>query len=147
MFGRLLTMIEMSRFAHNLALLYDSGIPILRGLEMVAEIVQNLVVREAITRGIGSVRNGATLTSALGEGGLMPTLVMRMIRSEAGQSLEQSLDHVAAYYDRAGSGIIERALTIFNAVLIASLGAMLAAIALGIFVPLYQMMGNLDAAP
>ncbi len=148
LFGKLLTMIEMSRFAHNLSLLYGSGIPIVRGLEMVAEIVQNLVVRETIAKSVESVRSGATLTAALGESRLMPTLVMRMISlGERVGTLEQSLDHVATYYDREVPGIIDRALAIFNAVLIASLGMMLAAIALGIFVPLYQMMGNLDAAP
>ena len=148
LFGMLLTMIEMSRFAHNLSLLYAAGIPIVRGLEMVAGIVQNLVVREAVGNSAESVRNGATLTDAIGETKLMPTLVMRMISlGERVGSLEQSLDHVATYYDREVPGIIDRALAIFNAVLIASLGMMLVSIALGIFVPLYQMMGNLDAAP
>jgi type II secretory pathway component PulF len=148
LFGKLLTMIEMSRFAHNLSLLYGSGIPIVRGLEMVTEIVQNLVVREAVGKSVESVRTGATLTAALGESGLMPTLVMRMISlGERVGTLERSLDHVASYYDREVPGIVDRALAIFNAVLIASLGMMLTAIALGIFVPLYQMMGNLDAAP
>ncbi len=148
LFGKLFTMIEMSRFAHNLALLYGSGIPILRGLEMVSGIVQNLVVREVVAQSVGSVRGGATLTAALGESKLMPTLVMRMISlGERVGTLEKSLDHVASYYDREVPGIIDRALAIFNAVLITSLGMMLASIALGIFVPLYQMMGNLDAAP
>jgi type IV pilus assembly protein PilC len=110
--------------------------------------VQNLVVRETVVKSVESVRNGSTLTDALGNSGLMPTLVMRMISlGERVGTLEQSLDHVASYYDREVPGIIDRVLAIFNAVLIASLGLMLAAIALGIFVPLYQMMGNLDAAP
>lgn len=148
MIGGLLTMIEMSRFAHNLGLLYGSGIPIVRGLEMVAGIVQNLVVREVVAKSVDGVRRGASLTQALGESGLMPTLVMRMISlGEQAGNLEQSLDHVASYYDREVPGIIDRSLAVFNALLIVGLGVMLASIALGIFVPLYQMMGSLDATP
>jgi len=138
----------MSRFAHNLGLLYGSGVPIVRGLEMVSGIVQNLVVRDAVAKSIEDVRRGASLAGALGSSGLMTTLVMRMISlGERAGNLEQSLDHVASHYDREVPEIIDRALALFNAALIASLGLMLASIALGIFVPLYQMMGNLDAAP
>jgi type IV pilus assembly protein PilC len=146
--GHLLTMIEMSRFAHNLGLLYGAGVPIVRGLEMVAGIIQNLVVRDAVAKSVDEVRRGASLAGALGGSGLMTALVMRMISlGERAGNLEQSLDHVASHYDREVPEIIDRALALFNAGLITGLGLMLAAIALGIFVPLYQMMGNLDAAP
>ena len=145
--GNVLMMIDMSRL-RTTWLLYGSGIPIIGALEMVSGIVQNLVVREAVLRSVEGVRRGALLTSALGESDLMPTLVMRMISlGERAGSLEHSLNHVASYYDREVPGIIDRALALFNTALIASLGIMLGSIALGIFVPLYQMMGNLNAEP
>ena len=146
--GSVLSMIEMSRFSHNLGLLYAAGIPIVRGLEMVAGIVQNLVVREVVVRSISGVKSGESLTAALGQSEFMPPLVMRMVSlGEHSGSLEKSLDHVASYYDREVPGIIDRALALFNTALILSLGIMLAGIALGVFVPLYQMMGNLNETP
>ena len=146
--GSVLSMIEMSRFSHNLGLLYAAGIPIVRGLEMVAGIVQNLVVREVVVRSISGVKSGESLTAALGQSEFMPPLVMRMVTlGEHSGSLEKSLDHVASYYDREVPGIIDRALALFNTALILSLGIMLAGIALGVFVPLYQMMGNLNETP
>ena len=146
--GRVVTMIEMSRFAHNFGLLYGAGVPILRALEMVAGIAQNLVVREALTRSGEAVRGGAGLSAALAETGALPPLVLRMLGlGERTGALDRSLAHAASYYDRELPVLIDRSLALFNTALIASLGALLATIALGIFVPLYQMMGQLNETP
>src|SRR6202008_1438904 len=103
---------------------------------------------EAVAHSAESVRGGTSLTGALSESGLVPTLVMRMVSlGERAGNLDAALDHAASYYDREGPGIIDRALALFNTALIAGLGILLGSIALGIFVPLYQMMGNLNETP
>ena len=76
----------------------------------------------------------------------MPPMVMRMISlGENSGALDRSLDHVAGYYDREVPGIIDRSLAVFNTAVVVVLGVVLGAVALGIFVPLYEMMGNLNA--
>jgi type IV pilus assembly protein PilC len=146
--GAVVNMVEMSRFARNLGLLYAAGIPVVRALEMVAEIVQNRVVRESVSHAAAAVRSGETLTEALGRSRRLPPLVMRMIAlGERSGGLDQALEHAASHYDRELPERIDRALALFNAALIVGLGVLLTAIALGLFVPLYQMMGNLDEVP
>jgi type IV pilus assembly protein PilC len=146
--GRVVTMIEMSRFSHNFGLLYGAGVPILRALEMVGGIAQNLVVREALARSGEAVRGGAALSAALADTGALPPLVLRMLGlGERTGALDQSLAHAAAHYDRELPVLIDRSLALFNAAMIAGLGVLLATIALGIFVPLYQMMGQLNETP
>ena len=143
--GRVVSMIEMSRFSHNLALLYASGIPIVRALDMVATIVQNRVVRDVVLQAGDAVRRGRTLVDALRSDGLVPPMVMRMIAlGETSGALDRSLEHVATYYDREVPGIIDRSLALFNAGIVVLLGVVLGTVALGIFVPLYEMMGNLN---
>ena len=143
--GTVITMIEMSRLAHNLGLLHASGIPIVRALEMVSRIVQNLVVRDVVSESADSVRHGQTLATAIGARDLMPPMVMRMIAlGESSGRLDESLDHVSAYYDREVPGLIDRSLALFNTAVIVTLGVVLASVALGIFVPMYEMMGNLN---
>lgn len=144
--GSLLLMIEMSRFSHNLGILVSGGMPILRALAMVEDVVQNRTVRAALARGRERVEQGATLTDGMGQSDLLPPLVMRMMKvGEVSGRLEESLSRVAAFYDREVPVIVGRALAFFNAFVLVALGAVLVVIALSIFAPLYQAMGDLSA--
>lgn len=143
--GSLVLMIELSRFSHNLSLLLATGIPMLRALEMIEGVVQNRRVREVITRSRERIEQGATLTAALGRSDLMPSLVMRMVSvGEVSGRLEESLERVSGYYDREIPEVVNRSLAVFNTGTLLTLGATLVIIALSIFGPLYQMMGDLN---
>ncbi len=143
--GKTIAMVEMSRLAHNLGLLYSSGIPVTRCMELVETIVQNRVVRESVCEAKKFIDRGETLTSSLGRGGLMPPTVMRMVSlGEQSGQLDKSLDHVASYYDREIPAYIERALALVNTGVVLALGATVGTVALAIFVPMYKMLGNLN---
>ncbi|MEM7410907.1 MAG: type II secretion system F family protein [Myxococcota bacterium] len=143
--GKLALMIDMSRFAHNLGTLLASGMPILRALAMVEDVVSNRAIRDALARGRDRVEQGATLTDALGRSDILPPLVMRMLSvGEVSGRLDESLERVASYYDREVPAIVERAIAVFNMVALLALGAALVTIALSIFAPLYQAMGELS---
>ncbi len=144
--GSVMSMIEMSRFSHNLGLLYRAGIPITRCLELIEEIVQNRAIRALIAEGREELAHGATLTQAFGKDALMPSMVVRMIAlGESSGGLDRSLDHVANYYDREVPTVIDRSLALVNTGMVVAMGATLGTVAFAIFVPLYRMMGNLNA--
>ena len=145
LFGQLITMIDMSRFAHNLGILLGSGMPILRSLAMVEQVVANRAIRSVLAEGRERVEQGATLTDGLGRNDLLPPLVMRMLSvGEVSGRLEESLGRVAVYYDREVPSVVERALAIFNGAVLLLLGATLVLVALSIFAPLYQAMGEIS---
>lgn len=144
--GDLVTMIEASRFAHNLGLLFASGLPIPRCLEMVSEILQNHTLRRAVLTAREALDRGERLADAIGRSELMPVVVSRMIAiGEESGRLDQALERAAAFYDREVPVRIERLLLGFNTSVLVALGATLAIIALAVFVPLYSMLGNLVA--
>ena len=144
--GRLLTMLEMSRLCHNLAILYSAGIPIVRAMEMVGPILQNVRVRRVVTEARASVSRGGSLTEAFSREKLIPGLVMRMLSiGEASGALDRSLERASAYYDRELPRIIARTLAAFNTLAIVFLGVFLAGVAIAIFVPMYQMLGEINA--
>lgn len=146
LFGQLATMIDMSRFSHNLSILLGSGMPILRSLAMVEQVVGNRAIRSVLIDGREQVEQGATLTDGLGRNDLLPPLVMRMLSvGEVSGRLEQSLGRVAAYYDREVPAVVERALAVFNSAVLVLLGGTLVLVALSIFAPLYQAMGEISA--
>ena len=144
--GRILTMIEASRLSHNLGLLHASGIAIVRSLEMIEKIIQNRVLRGLIAEARELVARGETLTKGLGRDDVLPPLVLRMVSlGETTGRLEESLEHVARYYDREVPAAIDGAITAFNTIAVVLLGVVLGGVTLSLFVPLYQMLGNLNA--
>lgn len=146
--GRLLTMLEMARFSHNLAVLYSAGIPILRAMQMIAEIIQNVCIRRVVVDAQESVARGGSLTDALTRERLIPSLVMRMISiGELAGELDRSLERASSFYDRELPRVIDKTLAVFNTLSIVFLGVVLTAVAISIFVPVYKMLGEIHAGP
>jgi len=144
--GSLVLMIEMSRFSHNLGLLYGTGVAIVKALELIEEIAQNRVVSETLRQARERIEKGGSLTDALGRSALLPPLVARMISvGEASGRLDESLERASSYYDREVPAIIARLVALFNTGVLIFLGGTLVVVALSIFIPFYQMMGNLSA--
>jgi type IV pilus assembly protein PilC len=145
--GRVIVSLELSRFCRNLSVLHSSGIPILDGLSLTSEIVQNRVVRRAVEKAIHRLRAGAGLVEALHPEQVFPSMVLRMLQmGETTGRLDEALDHVTRFYDRDVPLVIERAMASFNLGTLAFMGATVVVIALSFFVPFYQMLGSLNAS-
>ncbi len=145
LFGNLITMLEMSRFAHNLSILYASGIPIVRAIDLIENIVQNFSIRESLASAQEDIKRGGSLTGALERERWMPTLVTRMLRiGEQTGELDRSLERVSAYYDRELPRVIKKTLAVFNTSSVVCLGGVIGTMALAIFVPVYKMLSSLN---
>ncbi|MCG8588407.1 MAG: type II secretion system F family protein [Proteobacteria bacterium] len=145
--GTLVEMIEASRFSHNLGLLYAAGLTIPHSLEMLEGILQNRVLRGAVASARDGIDRGESLADAIGSSNLMPAIVNRMVAiGEESGRLDQALERVSSFYDREVPALIDRALLLFNTGTVLFLGIVLLLIVLAVFVPLYSMLGNLDAA-
>jgi len=143
--GRLILSLELSRFCHNLSVLYAAGIPLLQSLSMTAGIVQNRSVRRAIQAGSDRVQGGAGLLEALQPERVFPSMVLRMLNvGESTGQLGQSLDHVSQYYDRELPDTIDRTIAYFNTGVLVLMGGVVVMIALAFFVPMYEMLGNVS---
>ena len=138
--------LDMSRFCHNLGLLYAAGLPILDALATTAEIVQNRLIREAIQAAREKVMRGSGLVEALRAPGVVPAMVLRMLGvGETTGNIDAALERAARFYEREVPAVIDRSIAWFNTGVIVALGAVLLTIILSFFVPLYEAMGNLNA--
>jgi type IV pilus assembly protein PilC len=143
--GPVVTMLEMSRFAHNLAILYSAGVPLVDGLRMVHGIVQNVRIREIVQVLHDELRRGGSLADAIRKHGIVPRIVQRMIAiGESSGRLDSALERVSAFYDRELPRVITRNLAIFNTASVVLLGAVIALVGVSIFVPVYQMLGSIN---
>lgn len=139
--GNVYRKVALSRFSHNLAVLYGAGVGILRSLQLVEGVVGNAVLERQIRRARERVEMGAGLGEALRETRAFPGLVLQMVAvGERTGSLDQSLQKVREFYDREIPRAVDRLFTFLEPALILLLGGLIALVALGVYLPIYSII-------
>ena len=96
-------MLAVSRFARTLATLLRSGVPLLKAMEIVKNVLDNGKLEKVIETAAGSIREGESIAGPLKRSGDFPPIVTHMIAvGERSGQLEQMLENVARAYDSAG---------------------------------------------
>lgn len=99
-FGSLTNRIAMSRFCRALAALYSAGVPMPQGMRLAGEASANTAVSHAVSSMVFHIERGGKLSEALAQTGLVPHLVLSMLRTgEQTGDIDQVLHKVADYYD------------------------------------------------
>ena len=92
-------MLAISRFTHNLAILYRAGIPILQSLSLCQGLIGNRVVEKAVLSVEEAVKAGSTISEALRRQPIFPPLLLRMVvMGETTGNLDHALEKVSEYY-------------------------------------------------
>ena len=98
--GTLIRMLAVSRFARTLATLLRSGVPLLKAMEIVKNVLDNGKLEKVIEVAAGSIREGESIAGPLKRSGDFPPLVTHMIAvGERSGQLEPMLENVARAYD------------------------------------------------
>ncbi|MBL3540667.1 type II secretion system F family protein, partial [Aminivibrio sp.] len=127
----------MARSNRTLASLVDSGVPILKSLEMTSEVTDNAVIGRAYTALRDAARKGASLGDTAKNIPVFPVMIAHMMKvgEETGQ-LETMLDKVAGWFEMELDEKIKRLTSILEPVLIIFVGGVVAMVALAIFTPI-----------
>ncbi len=140
--GGVVRRIALSRFARNLAVLYEAGVDFIQSLELVERLIGNRVIERAIRDAREEVVGGSLLSAALKRTGVVPGLVVQMVATgEATGELEVSLQKVSQYYDREVQEGVRRATAFLEPVMITVAAGMVLFVALSILLPLWGMVG------
>ncbi|HEX3728897.1 MAG TPA: type II secretion system F family protein [Opitutaceae bacterium] len=139
-FGPLIAMFALSRFAQNLGMLYRAGIPLLRGLEICRHLVGNRAIAAALEDVARGVAAGSPLSRSLARHPFFPPSLVTMIASgEASGSLEFSLRAVAGYYNTIIPRRIKAIFAIFNPAVMFVLIAVVGGVALAVVLPILEL--------
>lgn len=143
-FGALFRKVAISRFARTFATLIQSGVPILGALEIVAATAGNRIVEDAVQSSRENVRQGETLAEPLGESGVFPPMVTRMIGiGERSGALEQLLEKISEFYDQQVKATIAALTSLIEPLLIGLMGTIVGGIVLAIFLPIFKLQETL----
>src|SRR6266566_1589865 len=138
--GRLVRGINAARFADTLGILTTSGVPLLAALQSAREVVTNLPMRDAIEDTLRQVREGGSLSRALGKTKLFPPMVVHLIGSgEASGKLDAMLVRAAEAQSRELENWVKALTALLEPALLLAMGFTVGFIVIAILLPIIQM--------
>lgn len=143
-FGMLIRKVSISRFCRTLGALLQSGVPIMQALEIVGKASGNEVIAETVTKVRESVREGESIAVPLNLSGLFPPLVTQMVAvGEETGNLDGMLAKIADFYDVEVEYMLASLTSLLEPLLILAMGFVVGFIVISVFLPLYQIIGNI----
>jgi type II secretory pathway component PulF len=121
--GRLLQLVEVSRFGRTLGVLLRSGVPMLQSLDIVRAVATNQVIAQALNEVQAGVREGAGVAAPLTRTGVFPQLALQMIAvGEDTGKLDEMLITTADFFDREVRNQVGRLTRLLEPVMILIMG-------------------------
>lgn len=134
------TAVDSARFASTLSILVSSGVPLLEGLRIAGEVLNNLALREASQQVAESVQEGMSLNKALSQVDLFPPMMVHMVASgEASGELESMLARSAKNQERELEMTLGSVMSIFEPVMVVVMATVVGTIVVAILLPIIEM--------
>lgn len=138
--GALVQKIQTARLARNVGAMIGHGVPILHALDVAQATLSNFHVRQAVATAQDAVRDGESLSKALGATGQFPPFVGNLIAvGEESGTLENALLKIASSYERETDRMLQVLTTILEPVLIILVGLVVMFIVISMLLPIFQL--------
>ncbi len=138
--GELNRKVATSRFARTFAQLLQSGVPILKAMEIVSGATGNKVFEQVILEARGTVEKGEPLSSALIKHPCFPRLLVHMMSAgEKTGKIDDMMQNIADFYDDEIETMLDGLTAMIEPLLMVFLGVVIGGIVIGMFLPIFKM--------
>jgi type II secretory pathway component PulF len=128
------------RFALILYSLANTGVPIIKSLEIARDGIKNISLRTDISVVIESIKTGSDLSSAFKYSTIYDALCLGLISSgEQSGSIVEMFEKIYEYYEQKFETKVQFLTTILEPLMVMMVGIVVMILAIGIFVPLWDM--------
>ncbi len=139
--GDLLNRAILGRFARSFSMALGAGVPLIQALTVVSRAVGNDYVGEHVAQMRTGIERGDSLTRTAAITGMFSPLVLQMLAiGEETGSVDQLLEEVAGFYEREVDYDLRNLSASIEPILIVALGVMVLILALGVFLPMWELM-------
>ena len=130
----------LARFARSFSLSSKSGVPIVQGLNVVAQTVDNTYIASRVEQMRDGVERGESILRTAVVAGVFTPIVLQMIAvgEETGE-LDDLMDEIAEMYEREVDYELKTLSSKIEPILIVALGILVLVLALGIFLPIWDL--------
>jgi MSHA biogenesis protein MshG len=142
--GELLHQAVLSRVTRSLSISLDAGLPMIQALTLLARSAGNAFLAERLLQLRDAVERGDGLSRAATTAGIFPPIVLQMLAvgEETGE-LTRLLDEVSGFYQREVDYRLRNLTAMLEPLLIVAVGGMVLILALGVFLPMWNMIGKI----
>jgi len=138
--GRIVHKSTMARFARSFALSMRSGVPVVQVLTVVAQTADNAYLAARIEQMRDGVERGESILRTSTAANVFTPIVLQMIAvGEETGSLDDLMDEIALMYEREVDYELKTLSSQIEPILITFLGVMVLVMALGIFLPIWDL--------
>ena len=144
--GETVRCLATARFAAHCRLLHEAGIPLLDSLATASDLVNHEVLAAQLRKARESVAVGRPLYASLPANHDFPSFIVPALKAgETTGQLAAALKHIEEYASRRAKERLATALALLEPILLAGLTAVVGAIALSFFLPLFSLLGGINA--
>ena len=138
--GEIIQKATLARFARSFALSNQSGVPLVQGLTVVAQTVDNAFIGARIEQMRDGIERGESISRCAATTGVFTPVVLQMIQvgEETGE-LDSLLFEIAEMYERDTDYAIKGLSASIEPIMLAVIGVLVLLLALGVFLPMWNM--------
>jgi MSHA biogenesis protein MshG len=135
----------LGRFARTFSIVLKAGIPIEQGLTIVSRAMGNEYIGEKVSGMRRGIERGEGFTSTAYRTEMFSPLVMQMLAvgEETGR-VDEMLEEVANFYEEEVEYDLKNLSSVIEPVLIVAIGIMVLILALGVFLPLWELSTTIN---
>jgi MSHA biogenesis protein MshG len=138
--GKIVRKATLARFARSFALATRSGVPVIQALTTVAQTVDNSFIAAKVEQMRNGVERGeSVLRAAIATGAFTPVVLQMIAVGEESGSLDEMMEEISGMYQNEVEYELKTLAQQIEPLLIVLLGAMVLVLALGIFLPLWDL--------
>ena len=138
--GNVLEKATIARWTRTLQTMFAAGVPLVESLDAVGGASGNLVYTTATKKIQTEVSTGTSLTNAMANTGLFPTMVLQMIQiGEESGSLDNMLGKVAEYFEREVDDAVAALSSLLEPLIIVFLGVVIGGLVIAMYLPIFKL--------
>lgn len=142
--GARILMYHLARFYRTVGMLLRGGTAIVPALTMVAGLLPP-ELKERLALATQRVREGVSLSDAMGQAGLSTPVASRMLRvGESSGDMAVMMERIAAFHDEELARWVDWFTKLFEPLLMALIGVAIGGIVVLMYLPIFELAGSLQ---
>lgn len=143
--GRIIRLVNLSRFMRTLNSLISTDIPIVKAFEIISDTLGNTQYKNVMLKVSQAVKRGSGIAPTLTQWpSLFPPVVTQIIQvGEQSGTLDEITGHVAEFYEEEIDQTMSNLATVIEPVLMLILGVGVGGIAVAIVSPMYNLVNTI----
>ncbi len=139
-FGPLVEKSVIARWTRTLSTMFAAGVPLVEALDSVGGASGNSVYAQATEKIQQEVSTGTSLTAAMGNAHLFPSMVLQMsaIGEESG-ALDHMLSKAADFYEAEVDEMVAGLSSLMEPIIIVFLGVIIGGIVVSMYLPIFKL--------